>query len=282
MSGRGRGRGRGRGSGPLSSSQQYLQTSALEAGIDVRQMRCGTGGLFPDLELHSSGERRLLPSEIENLKNGSGITTGADNNNNNGGGGGKSMVKQEQGVAHNKDGSLGTQHLQDPTPPAKERPRSPETIALISKARELHHRFQNSVFYVRSTKEVPDVVRYGDRLRPPPNIDAGAVLMRIRGVGGGAFVPEELCVGQRRISNVAGMENDGNKKGKRGLNLAELAAKIKSEGGMDRDGEDNEGGDEYAAMAQEDEEESDGEDYKTNHYESEGDESNGSDGEPTF
>ena len=69
MSGRGRGRGRGggrggRGGGPISASQQYFMASATEAGIDIRNMqRAGLGGVgsvFPDLELHSSGERCTL------------------------------------------------------------------------------------------------------------------------------------------------------------------------------------------------------------------------------
>ena len=64
MSGRGRGRGRGRGggSGPRSVSQQYLQSSAQAAGIDVKHVNNMIGGsgsnnhrggkIFGDLELH--------------------------------------------------------------------------------------------------------------------------------------------------------------------------------------------------------------------------------------
>ena len=46
--------------------------AATEAGIDVRNMRGlpgGAGGtcgrIFPDLELHSGGERRLHPHEVD-------------------------------------------------------------------------------------------------------------------------------------------------------------------------------------------------------------------------
>jgi len=256
MSGRGgRGRGgrggRGGGRGPQSASAQYLHNSAQEAGIDVRLIRgaTGAGGIFPDLELHSSGERRLNAKESENLRNG-------------GGGGvvGKDGAEQE--------------------PPAAEKPRSAGTIRLVSKAREMHHRFQSSVFYVRSTREVPDVVRHSDVLRPPPNVDASAVLQhclggkkRTRGEGGGAFVPEELCGGQRRAGEDD--EDEGRKRKARGLNLAALARRIRSEG---VDGDDEE---EFGERG-EDEEESDGADYVQNYYESEGDESKGSDGEPTF
>jgi hypothetical protein len=110
-------------------------------------------------------------------------------------------------------------------------------------------------------------------------------------------VPEELCgtgVVRRGGGGLSGRAK------LRALNLAELAAKIRSDGvvggvgggadgGMlDEDGnrrrQDGEGGEEdgeeYAAL--EDGEESDGADYAANYYESEGDESKGSDGEPTF
>ena len=126
------------------------------------------------------------------------------------------------------------------------------------------------------------MVRYSDKLRPPPNIDASAVLghclggrKRTRGEGGGVFVPEELCSGQCRVTD--SLDDEGKKKA-RGLDLAELAAKIRSDGGMDskdqKEGEDGEG-EEHAR-------EEDGADYAQNYYESEGEESKGSGGEPTF
>lgn len=277
MSGRGgRGRGGRGGRGPQSVSQLYLQNSAQEAGIDVRLLRgASTTGIFPELELHSSGERKLLGQEIERLKNGKSTSSGGKEGVGNGGGGDGAQVKRGVPVA-TKSGA-----------PAPEKPRSAETIYLISKSREIHHRFQSSVFYVRSTKEVPDVVRYSDRLRPPPNIDASAVLShclggkkRTRGDGGGVFVPEELCGGQRRVTGVGGMDEETSKKAK-GLNLAALARKIKSDGGMDKDGDGDDEEVEFG-ITEEDGEESDGADYVQNYYESDGDESNGSGGEPTF
>lgn len=257
----------------------------------MRQIRgTSTGaGIFPDMELHSSGERRLHAHESENLKNGNvngnmGGNVGNDGGGENGNGAGDDLrqVKQEPGVA----AEVGASSADTPT----ETPRSAKTIYLVSKSREMHHKFQSSVFYVRSTKEVPDVVRYSDRLRPPPNIDSSAVLghclggrKRTRGEGGGVFVPEELCGGQRRVVPV-GAGDEGARKKAEGLNLAALAAKIKSEGGMDKNdedgGADEEDGEEY--VREEDGEESDGADYVQNYYESEGDDSGGSDGEPTF
>ena len=306
MSGRGRGRGRGRGgSGPRSISQQYLQNSAQEAGLDIKHVGRGVmgNGIFPDLELHSSGERRLHSHESENLKDRKSSSSTASSNDTtkaaaeNGNGNNGAKVKQEPGTTTTSSSST-------PTTATPTKPKSSKTIYLISKSRELHHRFNNSVFNIRgSTKEVPDVIRYSDRLRQvPSNINASDVLShclggmkRTRGEGGGVFVPEELCGGQKQkrrsmmMNNECIIEEGINKKG--GVNLAELAAK---EGLIDIDNNDDEqkapggggGGDDEEGVLgeeiQEDGEESDGADYVANYYESEGDESKGSDGEPTF
>lgn len=276
MSGRGRGRGGrgGRGSAPKTISQEFLLRSAKEAGFDVRNLRAlgGRGGdIFPDIEFHSSGNQQKLGQQQGDGKSAAGSDGGV-------------KVKQEGGGSQPADAASASTD-------SSEQQRSPKTNFLISKSREIHHRFQTSVFYVRSTKEVPDVVRYSDRLRPPPSIDAGAVLGHC--LGGrkrtrcGVFVPEELVGGQRRIhGNLGGVGGAGQKgKDKKGLNLAELAAKIRKEGGLDNDAEEEEnkqGGEEDGEFYEEDGEESDGADYVANYYESEGDESKGSDGEPTF
>ncbi|KAL3801057.1 hypothetical protein HJC23_002350 [Cyclotella cryptica] len=264
MSGRGRGRGRGRGSAPQSISQQFLLRSAQEAGFDVRNLRAlnHSSSIFPDLEWHSSGERRLHDGELTSGDLASKVDGAASG----------VAVKQEGGASSHKAEDTGAQ-------------RTPQQIYLISKSREMHHRFQTSVFYVRSSKEVPDVVRYTDRFLPPANIDSGAVLSHCLGgrkrTRAGVFVPEELCGGQRRIIRRDGQE-ERNKKLKE-LNLEDLAKKIQSEGGdvVNEDEEKAEEGDEEAYY-EEDGEESDGADYVQNYYESEGDESKGSDGEPTF
>jgi hypothetical protein len=218
----------------------------------VRNIRSlHSGGIYPDLEWHSSGERKLHDGE-------SGVGDLA------------SKVKVEPGVKEDPDAK-----------PEGEVQRTPQQIYLISKGREMHHRFQNSVFYVRSSKDVPDVVRYSDRFLPPANIDSGAVLSHCLGgrkrTRAGVFVPEELCGGQRRISTKEG--GDETKKLK-GLNLEELEKKIR-EGDGDAEEEEKQEGEEEE-FYEEEGEESDGADYVQNYYESEGDESAGSDGEPTF
>ena len=257
MSGRGRGRGRG-GGGPRSVSQQYLLSSAQEAGFDVRNLRTSAAGMFSDLELHSSGERRLHQHETKMGKQMADVGAG---------------VKQEPGLAAAEAAAAAS----------TEKPRSPETIYLISKTRELHHKFQSSVFYVRSAKSetMPDVVRYSDRLRPPSNVDSMAVLShclggrkRTLGDHGGVFVPEELCVGQRRVRSGSNTNEIDAKKSK-GIDLDD-------EEKNQKDGEDEDENDEDEDRLHEDDgEESDGADYVTNYYES-ADESVGSDGEPTF
>ena len=291
-----RGRGRGRGGGPRSVSQQYLQNSANEAGLDIKNVgRSAVIGIFPDLELHSNGERRLLEHESDLLKekrNGGGKSVGSSGSSteavaNNGED--NTKVKQES----NTSTSLTTTQTTDDTSNSN-RPKSPKTIYLISKSREMHHKFQNSVFYIRgSKKEVPDVERFSDRKRPPSNIDASDVLShclggkkRTRGVGGGVFVPEELCGGQRRsiANNIHDGGEDGIKKIKGGLTIAELAAK---EGGMDNEDDQKPSGagddDDVIGddMPVEDEEDSDGADYTQNYYESDNS-GGGSDGEPTY
>ena len=126
------------------------------------------------------------------------------------------------------------------------------------------------------------------------------------GEGGGVHIPDELAFSppprsRPRRGESYGISHDDGGVGRparlRSLNLAELAAKIgddagivpppdddedgnadKRQGGVDGDG--GEEGDEYGCV--EDGEESDGEDYAANYYESEGDKmSGGSDGEPT-
>jgi hypothetical protein len=258
MSGRGRGRGRGGGGGPRSVSQQYLLSSAQEAGFDVRNLRTSSAGIFSDFELHSSGERRLHQHET---KTGQQIADAGVG------------IKQEPGLAAAASTAAST-----------EQPRSPETIYLISKTRELHHKFQNSAFYVRSAtlETMPDVVRYSDRLRPPSNVDSGAVLShclggRKRTIGdhGGVFVPEELCGGQRRVRSGSNANETDTKKLK-GIDLDELDEKNQKEGGDEEENDEDEEG-----FHEDDGEESEGADYVANYYES-ADESAGSDGEPTF
>ena len=299
MSGRGRGRGRGggrggRGGGPMSASQQYFMASATEAGIDIRNMqRAGLGGggsVFPDLELHSSGERRLHPHELD---------------------GGNEAMRDDGKKDDNMGGGM-----------MMKRESAKRTTSLITKMREMHHSMRTSAFYIRTEEEFPDVDRYIARGRGDGDVVVNKATMsshsadtttttsissdvvdvdawcgklstrclggrkRTRGEGGGVFVPEELCVDSRRLTG--GGEGGTAARRLRKLNLAELAAKIKRDGGTltdqqrnDIDGEDDDGVGEEGDIL-EDGEESDGADYAANYYESEGEDSGGSDGEPTF
>ncbi len=271
MSGRGRGRGRGGGGGPRSVSQQYLLSSAQEAGFDVRTLGRSSGGIFSDFELHSSGERRLHQHETK-----AGQQQQQQQMDDVGGGVGN--IKQEPGV----EAAAGAAEQASIT----EQPRSAESIYLISKTRELHHKFQSSVFYVRSAKleTMPDVVRYSDRLRPPSNVDSGAVLSqclggrkRTLGDHGGVFVPEELCGGQRRIRSGSFADPDAKKL--KGINLDDHLDEKNQNNDGGEDEEENEEDEE--GFHEDDGEESEGADYVANYYES-ADESAGSDGEPTF
>lgn len=252
------GRGRGKKYTPPSGGRMFLMRSAEECGLDSRNLRSlqdiTRPALFPSIKLHSSGDNRmLLVSEQHNQ---------TDN----------ALLKQEdESIIETKKQVVGVK-------------RSAQTLALISKGREIHHRIQNSVFYVRPTKDVPDVVRYCDSARPPPpEIDASAVLANC--LGGrkrtkmGLYVPEELVSGQKLQSSSTGERKSAIISDS--LNI--LAAKERLRlGSIDQAPEDDEekGDDDYEST--QDLEESDGEDYVRDYYESEEDNSDDGDNEATF
>jgi hypothetical protein len=163
-------------------------------------------------------------------------------------------------------------------------------VSLIKKGREMHHRMQNSVFYVRCSKEVPDVVRFSDARTRPPSRDASAVFSHCLGgrtrTSAGQYVPDELVTGKqqqeqraarrRRLGSNAGI--DMNPMAAPVLTLAELEAQEKKTAPTDPDADNDD-----LPIIEDDEEEEEGEDYVMNHYESEGDDDGGDDdGEPTF
>jgi hypothetical protein len=240
--------------------------SAEECGLDSRNLRSlqdiTRPALFPDIKLHSSGDNRLL-RVLDQQK------------------------AEEASKANNSLGAAQTSSVKDDQPPKLAGvKRSAQTLFLISKGREIHHRIQSSVFYVRPTKDVPDVIRYSDSTKPPPQIDASAVLSNC--LGGrkktklGRYVPEELVSGQIQVlGSTWGQFNDAGIS--TGYNLVELEAKERRRrrlGSVDTAGEGDEDAEEEGVV--EDEEEEDGEDYVKDYYESEGDESAGDDAEATF
>lgn len=173
--GRGRGRG-GRGGRPVESGGLLLlRRSAEECGLDSRNIR-SLGEL--------AGRSTLFP-DIEIHYSSSP-------------GGGESTTATPTGG----------------TTTAAAKRHSAQTIYLIAKSREIHHRITNSVFYVRPTKDVPDVLRYSDLTRShrhkkrqrllsvtvdgTPKINSEANLVLSHCLGGrqetemGRFVPEEL------------------------------------------------------------------------------------------
>lgn len=235
----------------------FLQRSAKECGLDSRNLP--PPALFPDICLHSTGDQKLLSlmqqqeqqQQIQELKNDPEQKESDD---------AKAAVLKE----------LSSSRV------AK---RSSQTLFLISKGREMHHRMQSSAFYVRPTKYVPDVIRYSDSTRPPPRIDASAVLSNCLGgqkeTVAGRYVPEELISGQ-----VLGPLSEQVTAGGKAVNLQSLEAneKMIQKGQTDNSDED----DERFGENIDNNEEDDGEDYVMNYYESDGDESDGGDNEATF
>lgn len=250
MSGRGRGKYK-----PPTGGKAFLMRSAEECGLDSRNLRSlqdiTRPALFPDINLHSSGDNRILRLMAQ---------------------------KKAEEVAKAEAAGM-------PIPDDDDKPkrlagvkRSAQTIYLIQKGREIQQRIQSSVFYVRPTKDVPDVVRYNDSTKPPPQVDARAVLSHcLEGrttTEMGRFVPEELVSGQ--IKNTS-QSNDDKSKSK--INLADLEAEERQRKRLGSADEQDLGDEEIVA---DEGEEDDGADYMQNHYESEGDESAGEGGEATF
>lgn len=250
------GRGRGKKYTPPTGGRAFLMRSAEECGLDSRNLRSlqdiTRPALFPTMKLHSSGDNRFL----------------------------RLMEQQKAEKAAQAEAAGQPVKLEDEeeTKPLVGVKRSPQTLYLITKGREIQHRIQNSVFYVRPTKDVPDVIRYSDSTKPPPRIDASAVLSHClqgrKRTKMGLYVPEELVSGQTDSEGHA-LEST-----KKGVNFSDLEAKERSrrrlgsmdggEGDVVDDDEVDDGG-----------EEDDGEDYVKDYYESEGEESFG-EGEATF
>jgi hypothetical protein len=235
--------------------------SAEECGLDSRNLRSlqdiTRPALFPDIKLHSSGDNRILR-----------------------------LMEQKKAEEAAKAEAAGMPIKCDDDGPKSlaSIKRSSKTIYLIQKGRQIQQRMQSSVFYVRPSKDVPDVIRYSDAAKPPPQIDARAVLSHcLEGrtcTEMGRYVPEELVSGQINLDS-----NETGKRSRNGVNLASLEAQEKSRrrlGSIDVD--DGEGvlGDADEEILVDDGEEDDGDDYVKDHYESDGDESGGDDNEATF
>ena len=235
----GRGRGRGKKYTPPSGAALFLRRSLDECGLGAQNLRgisdITRPALFPPISLHSSGDQRLLMLEQQQARQKeeeamAAAALGGDGGNS--AGGGPQAIKAEGGASSSAvegagDGAFGTT-----VKPLRTIARSAQTLALIGKSREMHHRLQNSVHYVRPSKDVPDVIRYsergdmgqfddadddedhgnngnGGRSRPwsdPTAVDASVVLSAC--LGGrkrtrlGMFVPDELAHGQR--TNIRG------------------------------------------------------------------------------
>ena len=120
----GRGRGRGRGRGPPSASSEMLQRSAKEAGQSISQLIASRNReIYPDMRLNSSG-MKWDPEQNEDL---------TDDNGN----------KREKQMVTPK--------------------RTPATIYMIAKNREMHYRITNSPFNVKTGPNIPDVLRYNQQ-----------------------------------------------------------------------------------------------------------------------
>jgi hypothetical protein len=177
------------------------------------------------------------------------------------------------------------QNGHDPTPASLQPAQSSSkratapNIYLINKTREMHHRFQESPFYVRPSQEV-DVVRYNKRPRPvEPDVH---VAHSIGKTADPRYLPEELLPDKAipltatTSLEVGEVGEDGAPK--RALTLEELAAeeqrkKVSGQG----DGEEGEENGEFSdTELVEEEGEEEVADYTTNYFAS--DDESGDDG----
>eukprot|EP00934_Nitzschia_sp_Nitz4_P009104 Nitzschia sp. Nitz4//scaffold53_size117307//30836//31516//NITZ4_003761-RA/size117307-processed-gene-0.6-mRNA-1//1//CDS//3329554178//9094//frame0 len=145
-------------------------------------------------------------------------------------------------------------------------------IYLINKSREIHHRLQNSPYYVRPSQEM-DVARYGKRPRP---LDPDShVIEHIGQAADPRYFPEELL---RSKITLADLGEDGTSS--KPTTLEELvAAEIKRRKALE-----DEGGEASDTPEAEDEEEEEVADYTQNYYASDDESGGGSGGgdEATF
>ena len=194
------GRGRGRGRAPPTGGRLFLMRSAEECGYDARNLRSlqdiTRPELFPSMFLHSSGNNKKLTSTDDSGIDQPDIQPP------------QPQQSQSQGVKV-ESGSVDNTTPVDPTTPSNNvMKRSAQTLYLITKGREIHHRIQDSAFYVKTTKDVPDIIKYSDATKPHPITDASTVLSHcLRGrkrTAMGYFIPEELVSGQKIVSSDLG------------------------------------------------------------------------------
>jgi hypothetical protein len=250
MSGRGRGRGRG---APASGARLLLQRSAKEAGLDDGNLRglqdITKPFLFPDYEWHSSGRiGHNLPGEV--MPPNSVLSMSA------GGGDAANFANAEE------------EKIPQPLMPVAKPKRSASAIYLINKSREIHHRFQNSAFFVHPTQEA-DVIRHGkERQRQQQRSDL-LVLKQMGKTADSRYIPFEL-LRDDDLENLYG-QDDGNLK-KRSLDdlAAEERADRRKRGTAGENGAEDDGNLSDATQDVIEEEEEEDADYGTNHYDSDG------------
>lgn len=155
--------------------------------------------------------------------------------------------------------------------------RSPSTIYLIRKAREISHRLQSSVFHVLPTPDA-DIMRYRKRSRS--QISCGRAILEHVGknLANSSYIPEELLNPGLKSSKRKKMLLSKAKKDSKDDSLEDANVVVKSE----VEGEDLDEADEMGNKDLPEEEEDEAEDYVMNYYQSEDESDGGDDGEPTF
>lgn len=197
--------------------------------------------LFPDYEWHSSGRKgHMLP--------------------------GDSPVAQPVVSGDVAGSSAGNEK---PLTALAKPKRSASTIYLINKSREIHHRFQNSAFYVHPTQEA-DVIRHGKERQHQQQRSDLLVLKQMDKTADPNYIPPEL-LRDDDLGNIYGDDDGAFRK----RSLEDLAAEERADRRKRRENDGEDDGQFSDAPDPMDEEEEEDVDYATNHYESEGEESAG-------
>lgn len=234
MSGRGRGRGRGRGA-PPSGARLLLQRSAQEAGLDAGNLR----------SLQDITKPQLFPDFEWHSSGHEGFEPPST----------PSALPSSQSASSAKRAAA-------------------SNIYLINKSREIHHRFQDSPFYVRPSQEV-DVVRYNKRPRP---LEPDAHLAEHIGkTADPKYLPEELLPNKVAASTLKISELGDDGLPKKAKTLEELAAEEQRKKAAGEDAEEQ--GELSDTLDLEEEDEEEVADYTTNYYASDDESDDGGGGD---
>jgi len=258
----GRGRGRGRGGAPASGGLLLLRRSAEECGLDSRNIRSlgdiTRPPLYPDIELHSSGDASSAsgdqPAQSTSTSN--------------------TAVKRSAQAIYLISKSREIHH------------RITNSVFYVQPTKDVPDVLRYSDYKRKLDRKGIDTSK---------NNDASFVLAHclggIKETEMGRFVPEELVSGQKRLRRTFATDVDGYAQDDTAFEDLDVKGRLRrqradstaSAGAGQKENGENEEEREDEFYEHEDEDEAEElEDYVINHYESETESDGGGDDEPTY